>query len=65
MKPMSPPDGAEPGSLRLLLGDCREVAALVEIGDDRLGLVLGLHQDVTDVDFVFGNEFGDLLVEAL
>ena len=32
--------------LRLLLGELGEVAALLELGDDRLGLVLGRHQDV-------------------
>ena len=48
--------------LRLLLGDRLEVAALVEIGNDRLGLFLGRHENVSCAHFLGGRHRGDLLV---
>ncbi len=53
------------GIERLFLGDRREIAALVELGDDRLGLVFGLHQDVARLILVGRHELGQFLVEAL
>ena len=43
---------AAPGSVEYFLGEGGEIGALVELGDDRLGLGLGLDQDVAGVDLL-------------
>ncbi len=39
------------GILGLLLGEFGEVGALLQLGGDRLGVVLGLDQDMAGADF--------------
>src|SRR6476620_4796621 len=54
------------GVLGLLLRQLGEVAALLQLFGDRLGLVLGLDQDVPGVDFHFaGDLLGGFLVDLL
>ena len=54
-----------PGIERLLLRDGGEIGTLVEFGDDRLGFILGLHQDVAGMHLIGGHELGELRVEDL
>src|SRR6185436_9942920 len=54
------------GILGFLLGQFGEIGALLQLFRDRLGLVLGLDQDVAGVDFGFaGDLFGCLLIDLL
>ena len=54
------------GVLGLLLRQFGEVAALLQLFGDRLGLVLGLDQDVAGVNFHFtGDLLGGLLIDLL
>ena len=52
--------------LGLLLGELGEIGALVELGLHRLGLVLGLDQDVAGAHFLLaGDLLGGLLIDLL
>src|SRR6185503_17541596 len=52
--------------LGLLLGEFGEIGALVELGLHRLGLVLGLDQDVAGADLLLaGDLLGGLLIDLL
>ncbi len=54
------------GVLGLLLRQLGEVAALLQLFRDRLGLVLGLDQDVAGMDFLLaGDLLGSLLIDLL
>lgn len=63
-KPRSPPSAER--ILGLLLGELGEIRALVELGLHRLGLVLGLDQDVAGSHFLLaGDLLGGLLIDLL
>ena len=52
--------------LRLLLGDRGEVAALLELGEDRLRLVLGIDQNVAGVDLLLARHLlNGLIIELM
>ena len=54
------------GVLGLLLGELREIGTLLKLGLDRLGLVLGLDQDMAGVHFQLpGDLLGGLLIDLL
>jgi hypothetical protein len=57
--------GGRTGVLALLLGDVFELAALLQVGDDFLGLVFGLDQDVADLVFLAAVGRGELVVLGL
>ncbi len=54
------------GVLGLLLGEFGEIGALLEFVLDRLGLILGLDQDVAGVDFLLARDLlGGILIDLL
>ncbi|MGY3471498.1 hypothetical protein ACVW0I_008369 [Bradyrhizobium sp. LM6.11] len=64
-KPRSPPS-ARARILGFLLGELGEIGTLVELGLHRLGLVLGLDQDVARANFLLaGDLLGGLVIDLL
>src|SRR6266849_10496239 len=54
------------GILGLLLGEFGEIGALLQFFRDRLGLILGLHQDMPGMNFLLaGDLLGGLLIDLL